>query len=90
MVAALSAAVSLPASAQRLGPPAERPRLEVTADTNDAQAYYERGVAEFQRDRDADLWDREDAYRVEIAHDAIVGNASASFAQASKLLTREP
>ena len=50
MVAALSAAVSLPASAQRLGPPAERPRLEATADTNDAQAYYERGVAEFEHD----------------------------------------
>ena len=35
-------------------------------------------------------WGREGAYRVEIAHDAIVGNAAANFAQASRLLTREP
>jgi tetratricopeptide (TPR) repeat protein len=37
-------------SAQRLGPPVERPRLRDVTDTNDAQAYYDLGLAMIERD----------------------------------------
>ena len=50
MVVALSAAASLPAAAQRLGPPMERPRLRDVVDTNDAKAYYDLGLASIDRD----------------------------------------
>ena len=50
MVVALSATASLPAAAQRLGPPMERPRLRDVVDTNDAKAYYDLGLASIDRD----------------------------------------
>ena len=50
MVVALATAVGRPASAQRLGPAEERPRLRDVTDTNDAQAYYNLGLATFERD----------------------------------------
>jgi tetratricopeptide (TPR) repeat protein len=50
MVVALAATVGRPASAQRLGPAEERPRLRDVTDTNDAQAYYNLGLATFDRD----------------------------------------
>ncbi|MFL5606819.1 MAG: tetratricopeptide repeat protein [Gemmatimonadaceae bacterium] len=50
MVLAFAAAVSRPGLAQRLGPAEERPRLRDVADTNDAQAYYNLGLATFGRD----------------------------------------
>jgi tetratricopeptide (TPR) repeat protein len=50
MVAALMAAVSSPIAAQRLGPPEQRPRLRDVIDTNDAQAYFNRGMDLFERD----------------------------------------
>lgn len=46
-------ACTAPAAAQRLGPPANRPRLRDVTDTNDAQAYYQFGLASFERDPDA-------------------------------------
>jgi tetratricopeptide (TPR) repeat protein len=52
MVAALVAAVSEPLTAQRLGPPEDRPRLRDVTDTNDAQAYFARGIAAFENDPD--------------------------------------
>ncbi len=42
-----TAIASLPA--QRLGPVEKRPRLEAGADTNDAHAYYNHGLARFER-----------------------------------------
>jgi tetratricopeptide (TPR) repeat protein len=50
MLVALAAAVGRAASAQRLGPVEERPRLRDVTDTNDAQAYYNLGLATFERD----------------------------------------
>ena len=50
MVVALTATVSTPLLAQRLGPPADRPHLGAAADTNNAKAYYDFGVAQFERD----------------------------------------
>jgi tetratricopeptide (TPR) repeat protein len=50
MVVALMAAVGRAASAQRLGPVEARPRLRDVTDTNDAQAYYNLGLATFERD----------------------------------------
>jgi tetratricopeptide (TPR) repeat protein len=50
MVAALVAAVSSPLAAQRLGPPEQRPGLRDVTDTNDAQAYFNRGMELFERD----------------------------------------
>jgi Tfp pilus assembly protein PilF len=50
LAVALLAAAGLPTSAQRLGPPEKRPRLAADADTNDALAYYNLGVARFQYD----------------------------------------
>jgi Flp pilus assembly protein TadD len=49
MVAALAVAVSRPLAAQRLGPPVERPPLRDLTDTNDAQAYYDLGLDNFER-----------------------------------------
>jgi tetratricopeptide (TPR) repeat protein len=49
MVVALAATVCPALSAQRLGPPVKRPRLEVAADTNDAKSYYDFGVDKFER-----------------------------------------
>jgi tetratricopeptide (TPR) repeat protein len=49
IVVALAAAVSRPGFAQRLGPAEERPRLRDVTDTNDAQAYYNLGLATFER-----------------------------------------
>jgi tetratricopeptide (TPR) repeat protein len=37
-------------SAQRLGPPVERPRLRDVTDTNDSKAYYDLGLELFERD----------------------------------------
>ena len=50
LAAALAAAASQPIAAQRLGPPVERPRLRDVTDTNDAHAYYDLGLALFERD----------------------------------------
>ncbi len=50
LAAVLSALATSPAVAQRLGPPVERPRLRDVADTNDAQAYYDAGLALIERD----------------------------------------
>lgn len=50
LVVALTAAVSTPLLAQRLGPAAPRPRLDASADTNDAKAYYDFGIEQFERD----------------------------------------
>src|SRR4051812_50123088 len=50
MVAALVAAVSKPTAAQRLGPTEQRPSLRDVTDTNDAKAYFDRGIASFERD----------------------------------------
>jgi tetratricopeptide (TPR) repeat protein len=50
VVVALAAALGRPGSAQRLGPAEERPRLRDVTDTNDAQAYYNLGLATFERD----------------------------------------
>ena len=47
---ALAATVGTPLAAQRLGPPAQRPRLRDVADTNDAQVYFNAGVAAFRKD----------------------------------------
>jgi tetratricopeptide (TPR) repeat protein len=52
MVAALMAAVCSPLAAQRLGPPEQRPKLRDVTDTNDAMAYFNRGVDAFERDPD--------------------------------------
>lgn len=52
VAAALAAAVSRTGAAQRLGPPEDRPRLRDVTDTNDAQAYYNLGLAQFERDPD--------------------------------------
>lgn len=49
-VAVLLVAAVLPVSAQRLGAPEKRPRLAAGADTNDAIAYYNYGVAQFERE----------------------------------------
>jgi tetratricopeptide (TPR) repeat protein len=50
LAAVLSAAAGCPLTAQRLGPPADRPRLRDVVDTNDAQAYYDLGLAVVDRD----------------------------------------
>jgi tetratricopeptide (TPR) repeat protein len=50
LAAALAVAASHPLAAQRLGPPMERPRLRDVTDTNDAQAYYDHGLALVERD----------------------------------------
>lgn len=50
LLAALAAVFSTELPAQRLGPPAPRPQLEAGADTNDANAYYDYGLVEFDRD----------------------------------------
>ena len=50
VAAVLLAAAIPPVSAQRLGPPEKRPRLDAGADTNDALAYYNFGVAQFERE----------------------------------------
>lgn len=50
---ALVAVACASLSAQRLGPEVKRPRMEAAADTNDALAYYNFGVAEFTRNPDA-------------------------------------
>ena len=50
LAALLSAAAACPLAAQRLGPPADRPRLRDVVDTNDAQAYYDLGLAVIERD----------------------------------------
>jgi tetratricopeptide (TPR) repeat protein len=50
MVAALVAAVSKPTAAQRLGPTEQRPSLRDVTDTNDSKAYFDRGIASFERD----------------------------------------
>ena len=46
---ALALTVGTPLAAQRLGPPAERPRLRDGADTNDARAYFNAGLAAFSK-----------------------------------------
>ena len=46
----LLAAAVVPAPAQRLGPVEKRPRLAADADTNDAIAYYNFGVSQFERE----------------------------------------
>ncbi len=54
LIACLFAAPALSTlSAQRLGPPAKRPRVDTQADTNDAKMYYDIGVAKFDRDPEA-------------------------------------
>lgn len=50
ILVALAALLSTDLPAQRLGPPAPRPRLEAGADTNDANAYYQYGLQQFDRD----------------------------------------
>lgn len=50
VAAVLLAATVTPVSAQRLGPPEKRPRLAADADTNDALAYYNYGVSQFERE----------------------------------------
>jgi len=50
LAAALAVAASHSLSAQRLGKPVERPRLRDVTDTNDAQAYYNHGLAMVDRD----------------------------------------
>lgn len=50
LAAALLAAVGGPLAAQRLGPPADRPRLRDVTDTNDAHAYYDLGLATVEHD----------------------------------------
>ena len=52
LAALLSAAAGCPLAAQRLGPPVERPRLRDIVDTNDAQAYYNLGLAVVDHDPD--------------------------------------
>ena len=49
-VLALAATLGAPLAAQRLGPPEQRPRLRDAADSNDAQAYFNLGVASFKND----------------------------------------
>ena len=46
---ALALTVGTPLAAQRLGPPAQRPRLRDGADTNDAQAYFNAGLTAFNK-----------------------------------------
>ena len=50
LTATFVVAVGATASAQRFGPPEPRPRLAAGADTNDAVAYYNYGVARFDDD----------------------------------------
>lgn len=50
---AILACASAPLPAQRLGPPAERPRLRDVTDTNDAQAYYNQGLQQIETDPEA-------------------------------------
>jgi hypothetical protein len=52
VVVAVVAAASQHATAQRLGPAEDRPRLVDAADTNDAQGYFDLGLAQFERDPD--------------------------------------
>ena len=47
---ALTTAMSQHAVAQRLGPAEDRPELRDVTDTNDAQAYFSLGLAQFERD----------------------------------------
>jgi hypothetical protein len=49
MAAALAAAVGHSLAAQRLGQPEERPKLRDVTDSNDAQAYYDLGLQQFER-----------------------------------------
>jgi len=44
--------VAAPLSAQRGGKPVPRPKLRDVSDTNDAQAYYDAGLQQFNRDPD--------------------------------------
>lgn len=53
LLAALALCASAPLSAQRLGRHADRPRFTEIADTNDAQAYYDKGLAIIDRDPEA-------------------------------------
>jgi tetratricopeptide (TPR) repeat protein len=53
LIATLALAIGTTLPAQRLGPPADRPRLRDVTDTNDAQAYYDNGLALIERDADA-------------------------------------
>lgn len=46
---ALAATVCAPLAAQRLGPPVQRPSLPDAADTNDAHAYFNYGLAAFRK-----------------------------------------
>ena len=52
LVAVLSAAVAAPAAAQRLGPKEDRPKLRDVTDTNDANAYFMRGISTFYNNPD--------------------------------------
>ena len=49
LLAALAAVFTTDLPAQRLGPPVPRPPLDAGADTNDATAYYDYGVQQFDR-----------------------------------------
>ena len=53
LVAVLTAAVAAPVAGQRLGPAEERPKLRDVTDTNDANAYFDRGIASFDNDPEA-------------------------------------
>src|SRR5512142_1628409 len=44
--------VATPLAAQRGGKPVPRPKLRDVTDTNDAQAYYDAGIQQFNRDPD--------------------------------------
>ena len=49
LAACLATVLASSLAAQRLGPPVERPRLRDVTDTTDAQAYYEHGLPQFER-----------------------------------------
>ncbi len=85
--AVLLTAAAGPLAAQRLGPPEPRPALREGADTNDAQAYYDLGVAQLMRDSrtsaEAFYW----AARINPANgDALYGRRSALMKSNDRLL----